>query len=252
MSVTTDFAYSYEYAVDINTGTIASPTWQTIRFASAINPQTSDVTKDAATYDDNGAPHPVKTSESWTLSFTVQAQRLQDGSGLYLPEVEAMLAATLPTSTGVNASRQFRWYDDPAVGTPNPNVAFSGIGTVKMDRLTTGNDDIGGWTVTVTGQGRRTQITNPSTAVATTVPTISSVLPTGAAAGALITITGTGYTGVTGAAGVKVGGVNATAYTVVSNTKIVAVVPSGSAGSAPVIVTHPTNGASASFAYTRA
>lgn len=249
---TTELAYSYEYALDVNLGTHASPTWQQIRFSSAINPQVSDVSKDGATYDDDGAPHPIKTSESWTLSATVQAHRLQDGSGLFLPEVEALLAAAGPEATGNAATKEFRWYDDPVGQEPNPNEAYQGVGTVKMERLATGNDDIAGWNLTVTGQGRRTRIANPSTATSGAAPAISSVLPSGAAAGAMVTIAGTGFTGVTGAAGVKFGGTNAAAYVVASATKIYATLPAGSAGSAAVIVTHPTNGASASFAYTRA
>ena len=66
-----------------------------------------------------------------------------------------------------------------------------------------------------------------------------------------MTIKGSGFSGVTGAAGVKFGAVNATSYTVVSGSTIVAVVPAGTAGSAPVTVTHPTNGTSAPLTYTR-
>lgn len=161
MSVDTgEFGFSYEYSVDVNTGTIDTPTWQNIRFISAVDPQVSPVTQDAATYDDDGAPNQVKTSESWTLSFTVQQHRLADGS--YLPEVEALLAATLPTATGEAAVVHVRWYDDPVTGTPNPDDAFEGVGTVQMTRQQTGNDQIGGWSVTITGQGRRTKIANPA------------------------------------------------------------------------------------------
>lgn len=157
---TTDFAYSYEYSVDINLGTHDTPQWQQIRFISAVNPQVSSVTKDGATYDDMGAPHPVKTGESWTLDFTVQARR--QANGQFLPEVEALLEATRPDAVGELATREFRWYDDPRGGaTPNPDEAYQGVGEVQMTRQNTGNDDLGGWSVTVTGQGRRQHIANP-------------------------------------------------------------------------------------------
>ncbi|GAA2577310.1 IPT/TIG domain-containing protein [Microbacterium binotii] len=84
-----------------------------------------------------------------------------------------------------------------------------------------------------------------------TVPAVTSATPSGAAAAAQVTIKGSGFTGVTGATGVKFGGVNASAYTVVDANTIVAVVPAGSAGSAPIVVTSPV-GASSAFAYTRA
>lgn len=82
-------------------------------------------------------------------------------------------------------------------------------------------------------------------------PIITSALPSGAAAGAQITIRGTGFTGTTGATGVKVGGVNATSYVALDDFTIVAVVPAGTAGSAPITVTSPV-GTSTGFAYTRA
>ncbi len=83
------------------------------------------------------------------------------------------------------------------------------------------------------------------------IPVISSILPAGVGTAGSISILGSGFTGATGAAAVKIGGTNATSYTVVSDTRIDAVLPSGGAGSAPVLVTTPA-GASNAFAYTRA
>lgn len=159
MSVTTEFGFSYEYAVDINLGTAESPNWQQIRFISAVDPQVTPVTQDAATYDDLGSPNAVKLSESWTLGFSVQVQR--QSSGGFLPEVEKLLALAGPDSVGNQATGHFRWYDDPATGIPSDNDAFEGRGTVQVSRGQTGNDQIGAWSVTITGQGRRTSITNP-------------------------------------------------------------------------------------------
>lgn len=157
----TEFAYSYEYAFDVDiTPEAVEPTWQFVRFSSAIDPQVSPITQDGATYDDKGSPNQVKTSESWTLGATVQAHRLLSGS--FLPEVEALLAATRPDAVGNKATRRFRWYDKPAEGAANPNEAYQGIGTVQVNRQNTGNDQIAGFTVTVTGQGRRVQIPNPA------------------------------------------------------------------------------------------
>lgn len=83
---------------------------------------------------------------------------------------------------------------------------------------------------------------------AASVPTIATVLPSGAAVAELVTITGDFFTGTTG---VTIGGTAATDYELVSATKIVASLPAGAAGSAPVIVTNAA-GASAGKAYTRA
>ncbi|WP_136057241.1 IPT/TIG domain-containing protein [Microbacterium sp. K24] len=82
------------------------------------------------------------------------------------------------------------------------------------------------------------------------VPILNTALPSGAAAGQQVTITGSGFTGLSGAAAVKFGATNAAAYTVVNSSTIVASLPAGSAGSAPIVVTNGT-GASTALAYTR-
>lgn len=66
-----------------------------------------------------------------------------------------------------------------------------------------------------------------------TPPALASVSPTSAAAGATVTLTGTGFLGATQ---VRFGSANATSFNIVSNTSITAVVPAGTAGSAAVKV----------------
>lgn len=86
------------------------------------------------------------------------------------------------------------------------------------------------------------------TGLSQSVPIVSTVLPSGAAAGELVTITGSGFTGATS---VTIGGVEAADFTVINDGYIVASLPAGAAGSAPVIVTN-AQGASVAKAYTRA
>ena len=77
----TELGFSYEYGIDVKIDDV----WQKIRFTSNVNPATTDVEKDGATYDDQGSPHPVKTAEQNQLDFYVQMHRLTDGK--YLPEM---------------------------------------------------------------------------------------------------------------------------------------------------------------------
>lgn len=242
---------SFEYGLDVNVGTIAVPSWQTVRRISDFNQTPTPRTQDAQTYDDLGADNSSVTGWSWALAFGVLVNRAAS-TGLYLPEIEALRSRTLPTAKGADAEAQVRWYHKPETGVPNPTDAGQGIATVAYARANTGADgSIEKWNVSLTGVGPYDLITNPFGGWSATVPTVTSALPTGAAAAALVTIKGTGFSGVTGAAGVKFGAVNATAYSVVDPTTIVATVPAGSAGSAPITVTHPTAGASTAFAYTR-
>jgi hypothetical protein len=137
-----------------------------------------------------------------------------------------------------------RWYDRTA-GTPE---AYSGLAIVGWSRSKTGVADLDEATITFTGDGARTPISNP--AAPGVAPVVLSATPSGVAAAGLVTIAGSGFTGTVSTTGVKFGGVNATSWVVVSDSEIVAVMPAGSAGSAVVLVTNAT-GASNSLAYTR-
>jgi hypothetical protein len=83
------------------------------------------------------------------------------------------------------------------------------------------------------------------------VPSITSVSPAtgGVAGGSTITITGSGFTGATA---VTIGGVAATSFTVVNDTTITAVVPSGSAGATNIVVTGPAGTGTGSGLFTYA
>lgn len=248
MSVTTDLGLSYEHDIDLNlAGPGVTPAnWQQIRFTSAINPQHSPTLVDVATYDDEGATNQAKLGESASLSFTIQARRNPDGS--FLPEVQALLDAAKPGTRGNAAEVEVRYYDSEGA-----DYAFQGIFAVQVDRGATGNVEAGSWSVTLTGKGKIRPITNPAPAGGspTAEPVVSSALPSGATAGAIVTIKGSGFAGVIAPTAVKFGAVAATSISTVGDNTIVAVVPAGAAGSAPITVTHPDNGASNALPYTR-
>lgn len=155
----TQYGFSYEYGVDIWNGS----EWQPIRFISSVNPTVSPKEVDAATYDDNGADHPVRVGETPSLSFYVQMHRL--ASGKFLPEVEQLLAATRPDAVGSLGVVKVRYYDKPVKGKPNPDEAYELIATVGAERASTANSELGGWNFTLNGQGSRIKITNPAKAV---------------------------------------------------------------------------------------
>lgn len=152
----TQYGFSYEYGVDIK----ISNGWKPIRFISSVNPTVSPKEVDAATYDDNGADHPVRVGETPSLSFYVQMHRM--ASGKFLPEVEALLAATRPDAVGSLGAVQVRYYDKPVKGKPNPDEAYELIATVSAERASTANSELGGWNFTLNGQGSRIKITNPA------------------------------------------------------------------------------------------
>ena len=153
--------FSYEYGVDIKTGPgDTEEDWQRVRFISEVDPQVESKEIDAATYDDLGADHPIKVGEKPVLSFYIQAHRV--ASGAFTKEVKALQAACAPDATGEKATVVVRYYDKPASGSPDPDEAYKLKGTVSMQRAAKGNAEIGGWNVTITGQGPREKIANPA------------------------------------------------------------------------------------------
>lgn len=243
----TALGHSYEYGVDINIGTTASPIWQPVRRISDVQVTPTPKTQPAQTYDDFGADNNDVTGWTTNLSFAVQANR-STATGLYLPEVEAIRARVLPSAKGEAAVLEARWYHKPESGAPNPTDAGRGFFTVAIQRGAIGSD---GATetlnVTLSGKGTATAIANPFQGWGAAAPTIATMAPSGGSTGDLITITGTGFVGTTGVT------VNATSaeFTVLGDASIVIALPTGTAGAVNVIVTNGT-GPSTAYSYTRA
>jgi hypothetical protein len=93
-------------------------------------------------------------------------------------------------------------------------------------------------------------ITDDGMWTVSTVPTISSATPSAVPVGQLVTILGSRFTGTVATTGVKFNAVNATAWVVVSDSMIIAEMPTGTAGAGNIIVTNAA-GASTAFTYTR-
>lgn len=152
-----NLANSYELGVDMR---MSDNKWQRIRFILSADPQFTAKTVDAATYEDKGSDNQMKIGESGVLNLNVQQIR-SDTDGLFLPEVEELLDAAAPDSLGSKAVREFRYYDMPASGDPNPNYAYQFKATVSETRGASGVAETGAWNFVLTAQGPRKRITNP-------------------------------------------------------------------------------------------
>ena len=239
---------SFEYGIDVNLGTYATPVWQSVRRISGFQPSPTPQTQDAQTYDDLGAQNSDVTGWSINHVFNAQVNR-STTTGLYLAEIEAILARTKPTAKGESAVLDVRWYHKPESGEPNPNDAGRGFFTVATTRQNSGpNGEIEVLSITLTGKGQYDVIVNPFAGWGAAAPTITSITPTGKSIGDQVTITGTGFTGVTA---VKFGTIvlDVDTYTVVGASTIVATIPPLSSGVQAVTVTNAT-GVSAATNYT--
>lgn len=235
---------SYEYGIDVNLGTAGSPEWQSIRRISAWQPSHPPVNTDVTTYDDLGSPNEEVTGRGFATSFTVQGNRSLT-TGLYLPELEAIVAAA--KAKGEGAVLDVRWYHKPELGTPNPNDAGRAFVTVEITRSNTDNSGIEVKSVTLTGKGEFEPILNPFQGWGATAPTIATISPAGEITGGLITITGGGLLGATS---ITIDGDAVAEFEVVNGASIIAVLPAGDAGAVPVVVTTP-GGASAAYTFER-
>lgn len=211
--------------VDLDT-TNYNGNWAQLKGLSNFVPAVNDTVQDATDYDTDGWGSDAITQRKHASTGTVMRKRY---SGSPDPAQEL-----LRTAADSKVLVRVRWYERVSGG-----EAYEGYVLVQWSPQ--GGDAPGLATVNITllGQGPRTAITNPSTG--TVLPVVNSVAPASGptAGGTLVTITGSGFTGTTGATGVRFAAVNATSYTVVSDSKIVAVSPATTAGAKDVTVTTP-------------
>jgi hypothetical protein len=230
-------ALARRFRIDVSTD---NATWIKLGAIQDFATSETPTNQAADTYDTNGYNGFEKTMTGWKLVakfFRPTTANVPSDPGQAIVEAARF-------QFGTAARVYVRWYDKNGATAG----AYSGLALVDWQQSKTGVADVEEITATFTGDGVLTAITNPYASPA--VPVITSVTPTAQTVTNLISITGSGFIGTVVTSGVTVGGVNSTGWTVVSDNLIVAKIPTGSAGSAPIIVTNAV-GASASFAYTR-
>ena len=234
-------ALARKFRCDVTSDLTLAGGWLQLNGVNDFKPLPSKPTLvDASAYDTNGSASFEKTFEEWTANTTVLRRT---AAGVYDAGQELVRAATVG-QWGDAARVGFRWYDKN--GGPE---AYQGVALVEWERSQSGVKDLDVVAISFTGTDvPLALITNPG--VAPTVPVILSALPSGVAVGGQVTITGAAFTGTIATTGVKFGATNATSWVVISDSVIVAVMPTGTAGAANIVVTNAV-GASAAFTYVR-
>lgn len=233
-------AASFEFLLDLYLG----GSFQRSADVTNVNPAFTAKSRARQTYAAKGVDKALKYGDNLVLTFEVEAVR--DANGAYQPWLQDLLNAS--KANGLSNVRRLRAYD--ALGA---DYAFDADFSISATRTNADWDSAAFFTITATQYLFRGWITNP--VLTGNVPIIESVTPAQAATGATVYIEGEyfmpGGVAVAGAAGVKFGGTNATSYAVINDGLITAVVPAVAVGSAPIIVTHQTTGASAAFPWTK-
>ncbi|MFF2621301.1 phage tail tube protein [Oerskovia jenensis] len=214
-----------------------APEFIQVRGMQNFVPGINSTVQDSSDYDAEGWGSDAVTMRKAQPTATL-LRKENPTTGAYDPGQEALRQASEDLELV-----HIRWYERKAGG-----QAWEGYSLVQWAPSGGSTEGLQAVAVTLLVQGKPAKIANPT--AATTAPALTSALPSGAAAGAQVTIKGTNLAGTTGAAGVKFGAANASSYVVVDAATIVAVLPAGSAGSAPVVVTNGV-GASAPLPYTR-
>lgn len=230
-------ALARRFKVDVSAD---GTTWVPFKGINDFSPPITPNLQAADDFDSDGWNSFEKTMQSWVV--TIKALR-KTIAGVFDSGQELVRAAQL--GFGDDARVHVRWYDRN--GAPE---AYSGLAIVGWVPSKTGVPDLDEVTVTLTGDGALTAISNPYAAAA--VPVITSVSSTPAAQveGGQVRINGSGFTGVVATTGVKFGATNATSWVTVSDQLLVAVMPAGLAGAANITVTNAA-GTSTAFSYTR-
>jgi hypothetical protein len=239
---------SRKWAFEINTGTVGVPIWTPVKGLTSFKESPFEPNlEDDNVYEDNGYTGQTKTGLSWSIEAKVMRRTDPTDVTVYDPGQQACRARA--KTLGATGVAYVRWYDRN--GGPE---AYTGFGEVSWVPEGGESTDLEAVTITVTGKGAPTEITNPN-APALALPTITAILPTGGstAGGTLVKITGTDFMDrngnivVTGATGVQFGGTNATSYYVDDRQTIYAIAPAHAAGSVQTKVTN-TTGASVDVA----
>jgi len=234
-------ALARKFRVDVSADLTLATGFVQLNGISDFDPEVSPNLVDSSAYDTSGWSSSEITMQAWVATATYFRRLL---AGTYDPGQELVRARV--GQFGDSARIAVRWYDKN--GGPE---AGRGVALVTTKRSSTAVKDLEQVQATFTGTDIPLQtdalgtFTNPGTAPVAAV--VLSATPSAVAVGGIVEIVGVNFTGATG---VKFNAVNATSYIVVSDNVIVAVMPAGTAGSAPIIVTNPV-GASNALPYTR-
>lgn len=223
-------------AVDISTD---NATWLRLPGRVDTSPQITPNKQDSTDYDTNGWSAATITLQSAVL--TVKYNRLIDSG---TPNaVQATIDACVG-QFGATSEVYVRWYD-----LDGGTEGWTGQAIVEKQRSKTGVADLREEQITLTVNGQLTAMTSAQITAAignSSVPVITSASQSGTGVGSQVKIVGANFTG---ASAVKFGATSATQYTVVSDSVIVAVVPTGGTGAVALTVT-TTAGTSAGFNFT--
>lgn len=143
-----------KWKLDVNTGTTGSPTWTAVRAIGELKPKVDPNMEEDTDYDSDGWESETKTAMKWELEVKV-LRKVGVDSGVYDPGQEALRLAA--DQFGAPGIKQVRWYDRD--GGPE---AYSGFASISWEPEGGEAKDLDTVTIKLSGNGKRTTITNPA------------------------------------------------------------------------------------------
>lgn len=143
-----------KWKLDVNTGTAESPIWTPVRGITEFSAPNEPTMEDDSDYDSNGWASSTKTMQAWSISATL-ARKVGVSSGNYDPGQEYIRMRD--AQFGAASTVQVRWYDRD--GGPE---AYSGYASVQWAQAGGAPSALETATLTLSGQGIRTNIVNPA------------------------------------------------------------------------------------------
>lgn len=143
-----------KWKLDVNTGTVASPSWLPVRAIAELKPSLEPNMEDDADYDSEGWGSETKTLLKWSLEVKV-GRKTGVTTGNYDPGQEVL--RTKSDQFGAAGTAHIRWYDRFA----GPE-AYTGFASVSWEPEGGETKDLDLVTIKLMGNGKRTTITNPA------------------------------------------------------------------------------------------
>lgn len=147
-----------KWYVDVNTGTSGSPVWVGVHGITEFQASHEAGLEDDSDFDSEGYGSSTKTAERWSIVMTIARKVTVADATAYDAGQEFLRAKGIGTIGPAN-SAEVRWYEMEEDG-PREE-AYQGTGAVSWEPQGGAMSALSLASLTVTGQGRLTQIAHP-------------------------------------------------------------------------------------------
>ncbi|TYB50235.1 hypothetical protein FXF51_56765 [Nonomuraea sp. PA05] len=145
------------WALDVNTGTTASPVWTPVKGMTQFKETIESTMEDDSDFDSNGWGSDQVTQRKWRLETEGKRKRDADNLATFIADPGQQAILDAGNLVGIGSNIEIRYYRRD--GAPD---AWQGDVTVDYGGGGGGVTELEPFNFTLNGQGERTAITNPA------------------------------------------------------------------------------------------